>query len=214
MHHLKIKALLGVLDAGEVDYEKEFRLELSRNLLDDKAKGLIKEVYDGFGGKGAPVYLDRLKFDFKINRFLFLYDGAHHFNRYRLTSLKSSIYEEFTFNWLDSYKRLCRTYEKDCLKGGIQERVWSGPPLASRCFGDAEEPGDLSGNGSPGWKLNAYNDMQYDLISRLSGYKIIRLPMYENIMMSGSLKRLDQLLLTQPEEIHKSIVNWLKRKMV
>ena len=214
MHHLKIKALLNILEAGEVDFDPDFSLEVPRNLLDEKARGFLKEVYDELGGKGDTIYLDKLKFDFKINRFLFLYDGSHHFNRYRLMSLKTKIYDEFTFSWLDSYKRLCRTYEKDCLKGGIQERVWEGPPLASRCFGDAEEPGDLSGNGSPGWKLNAYNDVQYDLISRLSGYKIIRLPMYENIMMSGSLKRLDQLLLTQSPEINKSVVSWLKRKMV
>ncbi|HLW20982.1 MAG TPA: hypothetical protein VKX33_11675 [Cyclobacteriaceae bacterium] len=214
MHPIKINALLSALNAGEMPYEEDFHLPVNEKLLDKKARELLKEAYQSLGGSGEAVHLHQLKFDFKIDRFLFLYDGESHFNRYRLTTFKTDIYETFTFSWMDAYKRLCRTYEKDCLKVGMQERVWIGPPLALRCFGEPEEAGYLSGNGAPGWKLNAYNDAQYDLISRLSGYKIIRLPMYENIMSSGSLQRLDQLLAKSKEDIAPTICGWLKRKMV
>ncbi|MEX2594254.1 MAG: hypothetical protein WD426_15890 [Anditalea sp.] len=214
MHHLKVKALLNALETAEIPAEEEFVLAVNNKLLDKKADNLLKEVYEVLGGIGEPVHLTQLKFDFKIDRFLFLYDGENHFNRYRLNTFKMDIYQLFTFIWVDAYRRLCRTYERDCLKAGTQERIWEGPPLALRCFGKPGEAGDLSGNGASGWKLNAYNDVQYDMISRLSGYKIIRLPMYENIMISGSLKRIDRLLAKPQEETNIAIVNWLKRKMI
>ncbi|GAB3658496.1 hypothetical protein GCM10028791_31490 [Echinicola sediminis] len=214
MHHLKVNNLVQVLQDQEVELETTFHIEIKEHLLDDKAKLLFNDLYRQMGGMGKFAYLEKLKFDFRIDRFVFLYDDAVHFNRYRLNTLKSDIYEVFTFSWVDSYKRLCRTFERECLKSGMQERVWFGPPIAERCFGKAEEAGDLSGNGASGWKLNAYNDAQYDLLSRLHGYKIIRLPMYENIMVSGSLKKLDQLLINPKENDQKALVSWLKRKMV
>lgn len=214
MHSIKIKALLHILHQGEVSFEEEFVLPVNEKLLDSKAEQLLAEAYRVLGGIGEPVCLPQLKFDFKIGRFLFLYDEESHFNRYRLKTFSTDIYQTFTFSWADSYKRLCRTYERDCLKVGMQERVWVGPPIAKRSFGNPEEAGDLTGNGATGWKLNAYNDAQYDLITRLSGYKMIRLPMYENLMVSGSLKSINQLLLSPKEDTHPAIVNWIKRKLV
>jgi len=214
MHSIKIKALLNILHAGEVPFEESFMLPVNRKLLDAKAEQLLREAYEVLEGVGEPVYLPQLKFDFKIGRFLFFYDEESHFNRYRLKTFSTAIYQTFSFSWLDSYKRLCRTYERDCLKAGMQERVWEGPPIARRCFGVPEEAGDLTGNGATGWKLNAYNDAQYDLITRLAGYKMIRLPMYENLMVSGSLKSINQLLLSPKEETHRAIVNWINRKLV
>ncbi|WP_215226739.1 DUF7255 family protein [Echinicola shivajiensis] len=214
MHQLKVNNLIKLLLEQDLKLEDPFLLETNPNLLDERAKFMFQDLYNRLGGEGEFIYLDNLKFDFKIDRFLFLYDDAVHFNRYRLTSFKSAIYDVFTFSWVDAYKRLCRTFERECLKAGLQERIWEGPPIANKCFGDSEEAGELSSNGSAGWKLNAYNDAQYDLLSRLHGYKIIRLPMYENIMLGGSLKKLDQLLINPNEEYSKGIYNWFMRKMV
>ncbi|WP_200979028.1 hypothetical protein [Echinicola sp. 20G] len=214
MHQLKVKNLVQILLDNDLDVEEDFKLETNHNLLDEKAQDLMGDLFAKAGGSGNYVMLERLKFDFRIDRFLFLYDDAVHFNRYRLNTLKSSLYEVFTYSWVDSYKRLCRTFEKECLKSGLQERIWNGPTIAKQCFGSSEEAGDLSGNGSSGWKLNAYNDAQYDLLSRLHGYKMIRIPMYENIMTGGSLKRIDQLLINPKEENQKAIINWLQRKLV
>src|SRR5690606_8749099 len=207
-------ALLNILDSGEVPFELAFSLPVNKRLVDAKAEQLLLEAYQVLGGIGEPVYLPQLKFDFKIGRFLFLYDEESHFNRYRLKTFSTEIYQTFTFSWVDAYKRLCRTYERDCLKVGMQERVWEGPPIAKRCFGNPEEAGDLTGNGATGWKLNAYNDAQYDLITRLSGYKMVRLPMYENLMVSGSLKSINQLLLCPKETYYPAIINWINRKLV
>lgn len=213
MHHLKIDHLLAVLQKAELDFEQEFKLAVNPAYLKGKGEELLSESFSLLGGKGKAPLLDNLKFDFKINRFVFLYDDAVHFNRYRLLTLKSSVYNIFSFSWTDAYKRLCRNFEKECLKSGLQERIWKGPPLASKVFGPSDIPGDLSGFGSSGWKLNAYNDVQYDLLSRLHGYKLIRIPMYENLMIGGGLKKIDDLLLQPSESTYPGIVNWIKRKM-
>jgi hypothetical protein len=95
----------------------------------------------------------------------------------------------------------------------MQQRIWEGPPLATRLFGQPSEPGDFHGIGATGWKLLAYNHLQVDLLSRIHGYKLIRLSPYETIMTGGSLKRLDQLLINPKEEQRSMLFAWLMRKL-
>jgi hypothetical protein len=213
MHQIKVQHLLNILQASDLPIDVDFHLEVTPSYLKGKGETLLKSIFEELEGKGSMPVLEHLKFDFKINRYLFVYDDAVHFNRYRLSTLKSELYTVFSFPWVDSYKRLCRTFEKECIKAGLQDRIWNGPPIASRIYGKSEQPGDLSGNGSSGWKLNAYNDVQYDLISRLHGFKLIRIPEYENLMIGGSLKKIDDLLLNPKEENQKAILNWVSRKV-
>ena len=219
MHQLKVNNLIKILSEGEGPDQKGYQIEehcevpIKSNFLQGKEKDLLEEVFRELGGLGAPVILDKLTFDFKINGFLFLLDDEVHFNRYRLSTLKTNIYSTFSFEWIEVYKRLCRTYERESLKAGLSERIWKGPPVAEKVFGKCEVPGDLSGNGSAGWKLNAYNDAQYDLISRLQGYKLIRISVFENILVGGSLKKINDLLLNPKPQQYPAIFNWLLRKM-
>nr|WP_262916559.1 hypothetical protein [Belliella kenyensis] len=197
-----------------IEIEEEFHLEVNPAYVKGKGEEILREVLSLLDGKVSQLpLLDHLKFDFKINRNLFVYDDQVHFNRYRLSTFKSDLYESFSYNWVEAYKRMCRTFERECLKSGIQTRIWDGPPIAEKVFGKSEVAGDLSGNGSSGWKLNAYNDAQYDLVSRLHGYKLIRIPLYENLMLGGSLKKIDDLLLNPKEESFQAVSNWLRRKI-
>lgn len=214
MHRLKVENLYGILKDLDIQVDFSHQLDVNPKFLKGKGEILLEGVLTDLGGKGSLPVLEHLKFDFKVNRNLFIYDDEVHFNRYRLATIKSPVYELFSFPWAESYLRLCRTYEKECLKTGLQERIWNGPPIASKLFGKSETPGDLSGNGSSGWKLNAYNDVQYDLVSRLHGFKLIRIPVYENLMIGGSLKKIDDLLLHPKEENIQGISNWFNRKLV
>lgn len=213
MDHLMTRQLDLILKEGGADYDWQFELEVNSKFLESKGKHWLKEIFEELGGVGAFPLLEKLKFDFKIGRYLILWDDELHFNRYRLSTLKSEMYTEWTFPFFESYKRLCRTFEKECLKVGLQQRIWNGPPVAKNVFGTAEESGDFSGNGATGWKLLAYNDAQYDLQTRLHGYKLIRFSPYETIMTGGSLKRLDHLLINPKEEQRSMLYNWLMRKV-
>jgi hypothetical protein len=213
MDNLITRQLQIILNEGEVEFERDFELEINSDFLDKKGRNWLEEIYVDLGGIGPIPLLKKLKFDLKIKRNLILYDDELHFNRYRLTSFRSEFYNEFNLNFYEAHKRLCRTYEKDCLKAGLQERVWNGPPVAKHSFGEANEPGDFSVNGATGWKLLAYNDAQIDIQTRIHGFRLIRLTPYETLMTGGSLKRLDHLLMNPKEEQRKMLLNWLKRKI-
>lgn len=212
MDNLMTRQLDLILREGEVDFERDFELEIVSKYLDRKGQNWLAEIYEDLGGVGNIPLLEKLKFDFKIGRDLFVYDDELHFNRYRLITLRSDLYTELNFSFSDMQKRLCRTYEKDCLKVGLQLRIWNGAPIAKHCFGEASEPGDFSGNGAIGWKLTAYNDAQFDLQTRIHGYKLFRITPFETLMTGGSLKRLDQLLINPKEEQRAMLLNWFKRK--
>ncbi len=213
MQNILIRNLLEIIKEGELFYEDDFQLEINPNFLDEKGKSWLKEIFEDLDGVGDFPLLEKLKVDFKINRQLFLFDSELHFNRYRLMTFRSELYENLSFPFYVSHKRLCRNYEKDCLKSGLQQRVWEGPPVAKSWFGLASEPGDFSGVGASGWKLTAYNDAQKDLQSRIHGYKLIRFSPYETLMTGGSLKRLDQLLINPKEDMRKVILGWFTRKL-
>jgi hypothetical protein len=213
MDQLMTRQLDLILREGGASYDWQVELEVVPNYLDEKGKNWLKNSLAELGGEGSLPLLEKLKFDFKIGRQLILLDDELHFNRYRLITLRSEIYQEMSFSFVGVYKRLGRTYEKEALKTGMQSRIWSGPPIARSLFGEASEPGDFSGNGATGWKLLAYNSMQTDLQTRIHGYRLIRLNPYETLMTGGSLKRLDQLLINPKEEQRAVIYNWLMRKL-
>jgi hypothetical protein len=213
MEHLMTRQLDLILKEGGASYDWKVDFEVQPQYLDSRSKGWLAGVMDELGGKGSFPLFDKVPVNFKIGRTIILWDEELAFNRYRGITFKSEMYEEFQFTFSEGHKRLCRTYEKEALKVGTQQRMWEGSPLATRIFGKPSEPGDFHGVGATGWKLLAYNHMQVDLLSRIHGYKLIRLSPYETIMTGGSLKRLDQLLINPKEEQRSMLFGWLMRKL-
>lgn len=202
-----------ILKEGGASYDWKVDFEVQPQYLDSRSIAWLAGVMDELGGKGSFPLFDKVPVNFKIGRTIILWDEELAFNRYRGITFKSEMYEEFQFTFSEGHKRLCRTYEKEALKVGTQQRMWEGSPLATRIFGKPSEPGDFHGVGATGWKLLAYNHMQVDLLSRIHGYKLIRLSPYETIMTGGSLKRLDQLLINPKEEQRSMLFGWLMRKL-
>ena len=202
-----------ILQEGGATYDWQVDFEVQPRYLDSRSKSWLSTVLEDLGGKGTFPLFEKVPVDFKFGRTLILWDEELVFNRYRGITFKSELYEEFQFTFLEGHKRLCRTYEKEALKAGMQQRIWEGSPLATRLFGQPSEPGDFHGVGATGWKLLAYNHLQVDLLTRIHGYKLIRLSPYETIMTGGSLKRLDQLLINPKEEQRSMLFAWLMRKI-
>jgi hypothetical protein len=213
MEHLMTRQLNLILKEGGATYDWQVDFEVQPRYLDARCKSWLSTVLEDLGGKGSFPLFEKVPVDFKFGRTLILWDEEQVFNRYRGITFRSELYEEFQFSFLEGHKRLCRTYEKEALKAGMQQRIWEGPPLATRVFGQPSEPGDFHGVGATGWKLLAYNHLQVDLLTRIHGYKLIRLSPYETIMTGGSLKRLDQLLINPKEEQRSMLFAWLMRKL-
>jgi hypothetical protein len=213
MEHLMTRQLDLILQEGGATYGWQVDFEVQPRYLDARSKSWLSTGLEDLGGKGTFPLFEKVPIDFKFGRTLILWDEELVFNRYRGITFKSELYEEFQFTFLEGHKRLCRTYEKEALKAGMQQRIWEGSPLATRLFGQPSEPGDFHGVGATGWKLLAYNHLQVDLLTRIHGYKLIRLSPYETIMTGGSLKRLDQLLINPKEEQRSMLFAWLMRKI-
>ncbi len=213
MGNLITRRFQEILEESEIRFEEEFSLEVNHSFLDDRIKGWLAEDYLDLGGTGDFPLLNKIKLDFKIDNLVIKYDDESNFNRYRLTTFRSDIYDQFEFDFIQSYRRLCRTYERDCLKVAMNKRSWYGPPIAKTCFGEGNEPGDFYGDGAPGWKLHAFNALQLDLQTRLHGLKLVRISPYETLMIGGKLQRIDHLLMKNDEETRAMISRWFLRKI-
>lgn len=213
MEHLMTRQLDLILREGGASYDGQVTLPVSRKKLDTKAFSFLNEILRNLGGLGDSPLLEKINFDFQLEKHVLIWDDELEFQRYRGTTLKSEFYLDHPFSFVEGHKRLCRTFEKEALKVGLLPRVWAGPPLAERVFGSASPSGDFFGNGATGWKLKAYTSFQIDLLSIAYGYSLIRLSPYETLMTGGSLKRLDQLLINPKEEQRSIIYQWLMRKL-
>jgi len=213
MEHLMTRQLDLILKEGGATYDWQVDFEVQPRYLDARSKSWLTAALEDLGGTGPFPLFEKVPVDFKLGRTLLIWDEEVNFNRYRGISLRSPMYEEFQYTFFEGHKRLCRTFEKEALKAGMPQRIWDGPPLATRIFGSPSDPGDFHGVGATGWKLSAYNHLQVDLLTRIHGYKLIRLSPYETIMTGGSLKQLDQLLINPKEEQRSMLYGWLMRKL-
>lgn len=151
---------------------------------------------------------------------LYLYDEKYyiflepdfHFNRYRLITLRSSLYEKAMSFDLQKVRNFCRTKEREAAKSGYPKDIWANS-VAGKIFGKAEDPGDFTGNGSSGWKLNALANYLFDYYSVQKDLNIVKLNYYEALMVQGKLDTIGKHLKLKNKEFNKPIQQYLTRKM-
>ncbi len=173
----------------------------------------ILEGYKALGGLADPASLHSTSFDLQTSRFTLQLDEALHFNRYRFITLKSSIYDNLPGIDVDKYRMYCRKYEKECLKSGSSKPFWTNK-LAEQHFGDPEDFGDLSGNGAPGWKLLAFQELLKDAYAAHNKVKLMRIPIWEELMFNKQLQKLKDILLSPGEREAEIILNLIDRKLI
>jgi hypothetical protein len=150
--------------------------------------------------------------DFKVGRKYVKIDGAGAFNRYRLQTLRIDLYLETDFFDVNSYRRNCRRYEKECIKSAANRKNWTSE-LAEAHFGKAVEPGEFYSNGSPLWKMRAFRDFLTDHHFWASEISFARISIYDNVMIDKKLMRLDQLLIGNNKKYDKLIEKFLIRRL-
>lgn len=176
----------------------------------------VEEVYEKLEGRGncwgLHFPLDR---GLETEELRLSLDGPLHFNRYRAASLQSSLYQQQQPAWLENYRRYCRSAERECLKAGSRQGVWSSPE-AEKHFGRAREAGDFSGPGAPGWKLQAFRDFVADVYLLAVGQqkqKFKRISLFERLMVQGQLFPLQQLLISRSESSQLYLKKYLSRQL-
>jgi len=172
----------------------------------------VQEVfYDFLEGEGNPFPV-KLNFPLLHDNFVLALDEELAFNRYRKNTLKSPFYEKFERLNLNQYQRYCRTYEKNCLKIGLQKGVWTNK-LAEKYFKKPSEPGDFFGNGSPGWKYISFQQFLQDVYAEENRWNFHRISIYDNVLTEGKLQPIGKLMETRNEKYKKTIFNFLKMKL-
>ena len=151
----------------------------------------ILRVYRNLGGLDVAPKLKPGGWDIPLKEAIIELDEENHFNRYRLTTLESPIYQNCNSFNLEGYRSYCHRHELRCVTSG---NYWD-TPSAARQFGQSNPTrGNLSGGGSSRWKQRAFNDFLKDAYSIITGVPVIRISIYDtfrNHTIGELLKRAD-----------------------
>ena len=214
MANFVLRQLAQILDREGVKYRDDEVLPLKFSGIGVSEINLLLDVYGKLGGlkpdlvKEIPPSFSSLLIDNKLVT-------AHaelSFNRYKAAILRSSFYENYAGFKVESYLRYCRQFENNCLKAGSRGGIWTSP-LAEQHFGLPAEAGDFFGNGSPGWKLIAYQDFLLDYSVSKTGFIPVHFTIYDQLMLNGKLVGLGDLLKSPGSDQYRAVVKYLKRRL-
>jgi hypothetical protein len=194
-----VEILIKAKDFSSPEDEELMQLLSELDLKDqEKLKNLIISV--------QVIYLYEEKY------YIFL-EPDFHFNKYRLITLRSSLYDEKTLSFdLQKVRNFCRTKEREAAKSGFQKEIWSNS-VAENIFGKAEDSGDFTGNGSSGWKLNALANYLFDFYALRKNLNLVRLTYYDVLMVQGNLTTIGKHLKLKNKDFDKPIQRYLARKI-
>ena len=182
---------------------------------DLKKAGLVNEVnriYKSLGGILDVPLLPFGNWDICLNGFIVELDEEQHFNRYRTITLDSYIYHmEKGFDIFD-YAKYCTDYESNCLKKSSWGKYWASPSTEKQ-FGLPGINGDLENSGSPRWRQRAFFDYLRDLFAIVYRVPVIRISVYDRIIINGQIKTTGIILLKGNASELNEMVKFIERKV-
>jgi hypothetical protein len=176
----RANALLTILrDAGAEITEAALRRPSYRDIEEAGLAPEVLRVYRDLGGVGAVPRVRPGSWDIEADGVGVELDEERHFNRYRLKTLESSLYDQFDFPG-DLYRSLCAEYEGACLAAASWGGNWTNPSAAVE-FGSGSDPGEFAGGGAPRWKQRAFYDFIKDTAPVAAGVPVSRLSIWETV---------------------------------
>jgi hypothetical protein len=116
--------------------------------------------------------------DISLADFAVEFDEEQHFNRYRLATLKCTLYSRLAAFPLDAYREFCRKQERSCLRKACHGKYWTSEST-ERQFGPSDACGTLGSFGSARWKQRAFYDMLKDFIPLVSNFPVVRVSIWD-----------------------------------
>jgi hypothetical protein len=209
----KLEYLLEILERNQYRHLKHSAPVLKEeSFLKSEFFYEAREIFSSLGGVASDLPYHPAEWDLEFENFVVKLDEEKSFNRYRANTLRSSFYSNVHFFNLENYKRYCRQFEGECLKAARSRNFWSDTE-SEMFFGRSEEPGELSLKGSSKWKMRAFADYLEDIQSKISKINLIRVCIYDNLMINSKLIKLDQLLMSRNPGNEKYILNYLLRRI-
>jgi hypothetical protein len=209
----KIDYLLEILEKNQYRHLKgSFQSVKEETFRKSNIYHDAKTIYFELGGINTEVPWKYAVWDLEFENFAIKLDQEASFNRYRSATLKSALYSDFNFFSLENYKRYCRQFESECLKSARNSAMWTDKE-SERLFGNSQEPGELALKGSAKWKQRAFYEYLEDAQAALSKIKLIRISIYDNLMVNNKIIKLDSLLISRNPINEKYLLNFLLRQI-
>ncbi len=117
---MKKENILKQVVLQEYGEKKHSKLTKSQLSLSPELYSEVKSMYKELGGTQEDPPLTFGPWDISTPEFIIELDEENHFNRYRLQTLNSNIYQSIKGFPLEAYKQFCKQYESRCRKfGGV-----------------------------------------------------------------------------------------------
>ena len=172
---MKKENILKQVVLQEYGEKKHSKLTKSQLSLSPELYSEVKSMYKELGGTQEDPPLTFGPWDISTPEFIIELDEENHFNRSRLQTLNSNIYQSIKGFPLEAYKQFCKQYESRCRKFGGYWKSDSSENL----FMKSNDNGCLNGAGSSRWKQRAFYDFLRDITGVISGIPVIRLSIYQ-----------------------------------
>lgn len=172
---MRKESILKQVVLQEYGEKKHLKLTRSQFLLSSEFYSEVESVYKELGGILGEPPLTFGSWDISTPEFILELDEENHFNRYRLQTLNSNIYQMINGFRLDEYMRFCTLYESGCRKHG---GFWKNNS-SEKLFVKSDDNGCLDGAGSSRWRQRAFYDFLRDVTGLIKEIPVIRLSIYQ-----------------------------------
>ena len=172
---MRKESILKQVVLQEYGEKKHLKLTRSQFLLSSEFYSEVESMYKELGGILGEPPLTFGSWDISTPEFILELDEENHFNRYRLQTLNSNIYQMINGFRLDEYMRFCTLYESGCRKHG---GFWKNNS-SEKLFVKSDDNGCLDGAGSSRWRQRAFYDFLRDVTGLIKEIPVIRLSIYQ-----------------------------------
>ena len=172
---MRKESILKQVVLQEYGEKKHLKLTRGQFLLSSEFYSEVENMYKELGGILGEPPLTFGSWDISTPEFILELDEENHFNRYRLQTLNSNIYQMINGFRLDEYMRFCTLYESGCRKHG---GFWKNNS-SEKLFVKSDDNGCLDGAGSSRWRQRAFYDFLRDVTGLIMEIPVIRLSIYQ-----------------------------------
>ena len=172
---MRKESILKQVVLQEYGEKKHLKLTRGQFLLSSEFYSEVESMYKELGGILGEPPLTFGSWDISTPEFILELDEENHFNRYRLQTLNSNIYQMINGFRLDEYMRFCTLYESGCRKRG---GFWKNNS-SEKLFVKSDDNGCLDGAGSSRWRQRAFYDFLRDVTGLIMEIPVIRLSIYQ-----------------------------------
>ena len=172
---MRKESILKQVVLQEYGEKKHLKLTRGQFLLSSEFYSEVESMYKELGGILGEPPLTFGSWDISTPEFILELDEENHFNRYRLQTLNSNIYQMINGFRLDEYMRFCTLYESGCRK---HRGFWKNNS-SEKLFVKSDDNGCLDGAGSSRWRQRAFYDFLRDVTGLIMEIPVIRLSIYQ-----------------------------------